>query len=58
MDSDHGCAKTSGDHDGARYRIGYFMQLEIEEYLLALTHKPPDDRGALGSEQLESHFVP
>ena len=57
MDSDHGNAKASCDRDGARHRIGYFVELEIKEHLLSLTHKPPNDRRALGSEQLEAHFV-
>lgn len=57
MDSDHGGAKASSDGDGTRHRIGYFMELEIEEHLLSLTHKPANDRRAFGSEQLEAHFV-
>ena len=57
MDSDHGNAKASGDRDRARHRIGYFVELEIEEHLLSLTHKPPNDRRAFGSEQLEAYFV-
>ena len=57
MDSNHGCAKASSDRDGARHRIGYFVKLEIEEHILSLTHKPPNDRRDLGSEQLEAHFV-
>ena len=57
VDSDHGNAKASGYRDRARHRVGYFVQLEIEEHLLSVTYKPPDDRRALGSEQLEAHLV-